>query len=410
MENNNEIEVFWGIFKAKFINSGSLQNYLKRMKKDIEKIKKKKLKKEKVKKIQKKLIYIVENHPLMSSKFEDIIKIENKEEEKIKSEALIGNDILKDKIIKENLIGSRQELIEIITSHKYLKKVGIYLTLKHIETAIYINKGHIKNKLSINISEEEITNDKFFITLRDYKKQLKKECNIELSSILQFEILEYDINFKKKYIWNKLKRLKTLGIDLSIDDFGSNFSNLKRVKRIIKNQKKSNYHIEEYIRTIKIDKKITSSLAYQKYKEFLKNKKYSKHSQLYHNFILHVSNIIEVPFKEIENILIEEKDKDILDILYEIERNMNISVKEQVEKQIKDFYELLQFLKEKKLLRKINLVFEFIDNNIVKEEINKMSQEIGVEILLQGYYFKETISPIFHKDTKNYIKTIMKKN
>lgn len=344
------------------------------------------------------MCYIVEHHPYMSSKFEDIIKIEQENFIKIKSEALIGNNILEDDIIKESLISNRFELIEMITKHELMKNIGVELTLKHIETAVFINQKKQKHKLSINISEEEIVNDEFFNKLKELKKTLKDKLNIDISEIIQFELLEYEIDFSQKKVWDKLKRLKSLDIDLSIDDFGSNFSNLKRLQDIRLKQE----HIE-YIRTIKIDKKITSAVSFEKFKHFLKGKHYSKHSQNYQHFLMHLTNIIDIPFINLKSVLDENIDKNIEDILFEIEKNYHIDVQKTVDEEMQKFNELVDYLKHNDLLNQINIVFEFIDNEFVKTVIEEIAKETNIDIMAQGYYFEESIPPVYHQDIKTFI-------
>lgn len=352
-----------------------------------------------IKNMTKIMSYIVDNHPYMSSKFEDMIRLEDNNLIKIKSEVLIGNNLLDDDVIKETLISNRYELIELITKHKLLKNIGIKLTLKHIETAIFINQDSLLHKLSINISEEEIINDTFFKKLKEIKKQLKEKLNIEIADIIQFELLEYKIDFSQKHIWDGLKRLKELDIDLSIDDFGSNFSNLKRIIDI---RDKQETHLE-YIKTIKIDKKITSAVSYNKFKVYLKEKKYNATSEEFQYFLIHLTNIIEIPFLNLKSVLDEHIDKNINDIINEIEKNYKIDIQKTVHIELNKFEELINYLQKNNLIKRINLVFEFIDNKIVKDIIEEISKEKNIEVLAQGYYFKESIEPIYHQDIKLFI-------
>ena len=353
-----------------------------------------------VKDLTKIMNYIVKYHPYMSSKYEDIILIKPDGEKKIKSEALIGDNLLDDELIKETLISSRYELINIITKHKLLKNIGIELTLKHVETAIYINQSKtLKEKLSINISEEEIINDDFFEKLKIIKKNLKEKLNIDIQDIIQFELLEYEIDLNNPKIWKKLKRLKSIGIDLSIDDYGSNFSNLKRINDIRKNQGKE----LEYIKTIKIDKKITSAVAYKKFKKHLLKKEFHASSKPYAFFLDHLSNIIEIPYLNLKSVLEEHIDKNIDDIINEINKNYKINVEEIVNKEYQKYTDLIEYLHTHNLITKINLVFEYIDNEIVKDIIAELSNDVNIEILAQGYYFKESLKPIYHQEIKEYI-------
>jgi PAS domain S-box-containing protein len=105
------------------------------------------------------------------------------------------------------------------------KKGNYYNKITHrvLENSFKILE-HISTKISINLSsldiEKESTQTKLFELLDEYK---------DYASRIVFELLEDEHVKDFKVIKNFIKKVKALGVQIAIDDFGAGYSNFERL-------------------------------------------------------------------------------------------------------------------------------------------------------------------------------------
>lgn len=189
------------------------------------------------------LKYIIFNHPCSGSRFEDIVS-ENHSTHKL--EVLLSDEILNDNRIVDLFFKNRFELFYFLTSNKQSGEVSVNLSKMHVENILKHNLK-FKNKYSytINISESELHCENFIEKLI----YLNKKNNI--SEFIQFELLEYDIDFKK--VEDNMKLLFLNGFNFILDDYGLKHSNKERYVILEK--------LENEIRKENIDKVFENSLT-----------------------------------------------------------------------------------------------------------------------------------------------------
>jgi diguanylate cyclase (GGDEF)-like protein len=119
----------------------------------------------------------------------------------------------------------------IIPPRKFLepaKQLGLYSTVSYCmidKTFHYFEGKHII--FSINLSHEDFIDDK----LIDYISYKLNKHSIKADNVV-FEVVE-DFSLKSiEYAIEFIKKLKTLGVKIAIDDFGSEFSNFSRLLSI----------------------------------------------------------------------------------------------------------------------------------------------------------------------------------
>ncbi|MBN2440365.1 MAG: GGDEF domain-containing protein, partial [Spirochaetales bacterium] len=120
---------------------------------------------------------------------------------------------------------------KIISPTKFLepaKQIGLYSTVSYCMIDKTFNYFQGKDIIfSINLSQEDFTDDKII----DYIEYKLNKHSHKPENII-FEIIE---DFSLKNITSSLefiKKLKTLGVKIAIDDFGSEFSNFSRLLSI----------------------------------------------------------------------------------------------------------------------------------------------------------------------------------
>ncbi len=114
------------------------------------------------------------------------------------------------------------------------KKLGLMKELGDVileqackDAAIFRNNGLSLNKISVNISSEQL----FSSSLISQTQTLIKKYKIDYSAI-EFEIVEELIAGDSQVLEQQLDSIRKLGIELSIDDFGTGYSSLSRLKHL----------------------------------------------------------------------------------------------------------------------------------------------------------------------------------
>ena len=114
------------------------------------------------------------------------------------------------------------------------KKLGLMKELGDVileqackDAAIFRNNGLSLNKISVNISSEQL----FSPNLIPQTQALVEKYKIDYSSI-EFEIVEDLIAGDSQVLEQQLENIRELGIELSIDDFGTGYSSLSRLKHL----------------------------------------------------------------------------------------------------------------------------------------------------------------------------------
>ena len=138
--------------------------------------------------------------------------IDNKTKKITKYEALI-------RIETENKVYLPYEFLDIAKHSEYYSKITYCILNKALNV---IRKENIK--VSVNISQKDITKPKIINAIYELLEE-----NKDITHLLTFEILE-DENIDNIFELEQfLKKAKELNIVIAIDDFGSGYSNFKRI-------------------------------------------------------------------------------------------------------------------------------------------------------------------------------------
>ncbi len=187
------------------------------------------------KKSKKPYIYYNEKKGI-ESKFLNNIKIHQEIKNAINNDMVIPVlqpifDYKQKKIIKyESLMRLKSEDGGYIYPDNFLdiaKKARLYniLTKKMINESLKLLKK-IKKPISINISFEDIDSPQ---TVNYIYRQIK---NSKMGNLITFEIVESTEISSFKKVENFIKKLKTLGCEFAIDDFGSGYSNFENILQL----------------------------------------------------------------------------------------------------------------------------------------------------------------------------------
>lgn len=357
---------------------------------------------------------IINFHPFVGSKFEKIVSFD---ENTKKVEVLLSNDLLDDDIIQQIFFSHRQEMLFYLINNNQAEKVGIFISLKHVENIIKHtetqNINHDYN-YSINICEAEFRKD-FFI---NYLIKQKKLNNIH--EFIQFEILEHFIDFDK--VEKNIEKLFLNGFNFLIDDFGCKFSNQKRYSRLkgievnIRNKHANMNFNNKLTYGLKIDGEIVASILFNN--QFLDNENLSKNFNIdyFYKILTHFINFskrIKVnhsfEFLEIQNKLIEEglnkkKNEKLFILFYQL---MNPIVENMLKReneliQTNNIIDINHKLKKIFSLQKnenIEIIFEFLNLKEISSillDIIKENNANSKHILLQGWLYGEKTKPILN--------------
>lgn len=144
------------------------------------------------------------------------------------------------------------KLIEFSEKTGYINKLGSWIIKKSCEDIKYLNKKTGKYlDLSINISPYQLEDPGFIKNIERIVNEVDFDCKS-----LKFEITENKNIELLENIHILFKKIKDMGISLSIDDFGKGFNSIDYIKR---------YNVDE----IKIDKSLVEYIS--KNPKFIEN-------------------------------------------------------------------------------------------------------------------------------------------
>jgi EAL domain-containing protein (putative c-di-GMP-specific phosphodiesterase class I) len=138
---------------------------------------------------------------------------------------------------------SPEEFILAAERHNRLSKLTRHVLTRAIAQAKFLNASGIAFTVSVNVSAQLIENWDLVGTVDQLlkKEQLDPSClTLELTETAQ--LTDSDVSIER------LEKLRAMGVNLSLDDYGTGFSTLDYVKRVPANE-------------LKIDRTFVSSLA-----------------------------------------------------------------------------------------------------------------------------------------------------
>lgn len=143
---------------------------------------------------------------------------------------------------------SPNEFIPVAEQSGLIVDIGSWVLIKSCQQIAQWNKKYPDNKLSfsINISPIQLSNNEFL----DMIKQIFYDLNSFIPN-LEFEITENILMAESESLSQILNNISTLGIKISLDDFGKGYSSLNRLRTLP-------------IDTLKIDKQFISDIQNEK--------------------------------------------------------------------------------------------------------------------------------------------------
>ena len=138
----------------------------------------------------------------------------------------------------------------------YILELGLFIFKQScIDVLIFKKHSHTLKTISINISAVQLYQDKFVQNIM----QIIDEVGIDTKSIVM-EITETHIMKNVIHSMNILQKLKDLGFDISIDDFGTGHSSLSYLKRFPINELKIDKSFIDHIPQDKDDVAIVKAI------------------------------------------------------------------------------------------------------------------------------------------------------
>lgn len=128
---------------------------------------------------------------------------------------------------------SPEKFIPLAEETGHIKKLTFWLIEKAIAQCQQWHQQQIPLGISLNLSVKDLLNKK----LPNHVKQLIKEYGIDPNKIT-FEITESAFMHEPALVASVIHKLKTLGVNFSLDDFGSGFSSLKYLMQLAVNELK----------------------------------------------------------------------------------------------------------------------------------------------------------------------------
>jgi len=335
------------------------------------------------------LEYIIINHPLMGSKFEDIKDNNNNLK---KYEVLMADDILNDKFINM-FFDNRLDLFTFLTCPELGLSASINLSYMHINNIKrHIQLNNNNARYTINISEIELLSDTFI------EYMLK---NKHLNRFIEIEILESYIDFANKKVLKNVKILHSNGFKIILDDFGDNYSNIDRIEELQNIENEVTNSKKPIINSIKIDGTMLISLLLEK--DFFNTTIFKDSFSKKHmgDIMVHFKNYkSRLKLKDYEcklfNMDMDEIFKDInsyddfinffspyIDKMQKYERKL-ISENKLVPATTK-LNKVLELYEGGEL----EIIFEFINLSVIKEYIYEcLTDKVSCErIYMQGYLY-----------------------
>mgnify|MGYP000023507082 CR=1 FL=1 len=109
-----------------------------------------------------------------------------------------------------------------------MKELGdVVLERAFQDLRMFLDKGVKINKISVNISSEQLFSPNLINQVKGYLEQYQIS-----PSLIEFEIVEELMAGDSEALSKQIEGLINLGIDLSIDDFGTGYSSLSRLKNL----------------------------------------------------------------------------------------------------------------------------------------------------------------------------------
>lgn len=120
------------------------------------------------------------------------------------------------------------KFIPIAEESNYINKIGSWVIEQSLHDLKIINqKLSFPITMSINVSGKQLEDDGFY----DEVKRLLDESGVE-PSLVEFEITETSIMQNIQCVIEILKKIKKLGVKLSVDDFGTGYSSMSYLKKL----------------------------------------------------------------------------------------------------------------------------------------------------------------------------------
>ncbi len=144
----------------------------------------------------------------------------------LSSEKIVGLEALLRWQHPEYGLLSPGEFIPLAEQTGLINPIGAWvLETACTQAAAWTRSGYGEKRVAVNISVVQLRNSEF---VRTVKEIMRKTCVNPAQ--LELEIAESTMMCEPDYIVRVLNDLKTLGISLSIDDFGIEYSSLNRLK------------------------------------------------------------------------------------------------------------------------------------------------------------------------------------
>jgi diguanylate cyclase (GGDEF)-like protein len=133
-----------------------------------------------------------------------------------------------------------------------INKIGEWILKEACrQVRIWHNKGLLPIRVAVNVSVNQLLNSNFVNKVM----KILKETGLN-PQYLELEITESIAIQESDYIINVLSQLKALGVSLAIDDFGTEYSSLNRIKMLPVDRLKIDMHFVSGILTNDKDKVI----------------------------------------------------------------------------------------------------------------------------------------------------------
>lgn len=117
---------------------------------------------------------------------------------------------------------SANEFIPVAEENQMILEIGRIVTEKVIrQLRDWMDKGNVVKPVSINFSRVQIHDVNYFAFLKDKLKQYQVDPDL-----IEFEITESILIKNKKFTIEFLEQLKSMGVRLVLDDYGTGYSSL----------------------------------------------------------------------------------------------------------------------------------------------------------------------------------------
>lgn len=331
------------------------------------------------------LIKLARETQLFGTQFEPIISTKNNKIEKFESLLSVDDKLLDFTGLK------RWEFFSFLNKNTELNQAVTMNHLKNIKKLIEV--GGATHNFSVNVEISDIENRELIQFLKENK---------HIAPQIQFELLEgipnsYFQDKNNHKLYDFIKEVKNVDAKINIDDYGSGFSNAKRISILL--------DLGVPLSSIKLDAEITKYLFPHNKKDFdllldmemnklakiITKKKYRSLEDInkLKNFVNILNKNQRKKGKYKLNKYLDYKDYDNEDSL-----KFNTHFKNDVQIYIKEKYliikheykKMLKMLNEHDILDKINVTAEFIDQKDIYLGIIFNQKEVNS---MQGYFITD---------------------